>query len=91
MLYRLVVRFTNKDIICQIIYAKLQGDFVLCAAYAHELPRYGIKGGLTNWAAAYATGLLLARRTLTKLGLADKPSSMSVWPVPPLVLVSLVP
>ncbi|KAI8374634.1 uncharacterized protein BYT42DRAFT_577077 [Radiomyces spectabilis] len=70
--YRLVVRFTNKDIICQIVYAKLQGDFVLSAAYAHELPRYGIKGGLTNWAAAYATGLLLARRTLAKLGLADK-------------------
>ncbi|KAF1802201.1 hypothetical protein V8B55DRAFT_1347705 [Mucor lusitanicus] len=70
--YRLVVRFTNKDIICQIIYAKLQGDFVLSAAYAHELPRYGVKGGLTNWASAYATGLLLARRTLAKLGLADK-------------------
>ncbi|SAL99429.1 hypothetical protein [Absidia glauca] len=70
--YRLVVRFTNKDIVCQIVYAKLQGDFVLSAAYAHELPRFGIKGGLTNWAAAYATGLLLARRTLTKLGLADK-------------------
>ncbi|KAF7724997.1 60S ribosomal protein L5 [Apophysomyces ossiformis] len=70
--YRMVVRFTNKDIICQIVYAKIQGDFVLAAAYSHELPRYGIKGGLTNWAAAYATGLLLARRTLTKLGLADK-------------------
>ncbi|KAJ8660487.1 hypothetical protein O0I10_003945 [Lichtheimia ornata] len=70
--YRMVVRFTNKDIVCQIVYAKIQGDFVLSAAYAHELPRYGIKGGLTNWAAAYATGLLLARRTLAKLGLADK-------------------
>jgi len=49
--YRLVVRFTNRDIICQVVYAKLQGDHVLTAAYAHELPRYGIKGGLTNWAA----------------------------------------
>jgi len=70
--YRLVVRFTNKDIVCQIVYAKLQGDFVLAAAYSHELPKYGIKGGLTNWAAAYATGLLVARRVLTKLGLNDK-------------------
>ncbi|KAF9166378.1 60S ribosomal protein L5 [Actinomortierella ambigua] len=70
--YRLVVRFTNSDIVCQIVYAKLQGDFVLAAAYAHELPKFGIKGGLTNWAAAYATGLLVARRVLTKLGLADK-------------------
>jgi len=70
--YRFVVRFTNKDVITQITYAKLQGDVVLAAAYAHELPRYGITLGLTNYAAAYATGLLLARRVLTKLNLADK-------------------
>jgi len=70
--YRLVVRFTNTDVIVQIIYAKLEGDFVLTAAYSHELQRYGIKVGLTNWAAAYSTGLLAARRVLTKLGLADK-------------------
>jgi large subunit ribosomal protein L5e len=31
--------------------------------------RFGIKHGLTNWSAAYATGLLLARRTLQILGL----------------------
>ncbi|KIJ56614.1 hypothetical protein M422DRAFT_62577 [Sphaerobolus stellatus SS14] len=70
--YRLVVRFTNKQIICQIIYARIQGDFVLCAATSKELPRYGIKHGLTNWTAAYATGLLVARRALTKLGISDK-------------------
>jgi len=73
----LVVRFTNRDIICQVIYAKISGDHVLSAAYSHELPRYGVKGGLTNWAAAYATGLLLARRTLAKLGLADKYEGVS--------------
>jgi len=44
---------------------------VVAAAYAHELPRYGLKVGLTNYSAAYATGLLLARRVLTKFGLAD--------------------
>lgn len=49
--YRLVVRITNKDIIVQIVYARLQGDFVLTAARSAELPRYGIKHGLTNWAA----------------------------------------
>jgi len=70
--YRLVVRFTNKDIICQVIYARLVGDFVLTSARARELPRYGINHGLTNWSAAYATGLLVARRALNKLGLADK-------------------
>ena len=49
--YRLVVRFTNKQIIVQIVYARLQGDFVLCAATSKELPRYGINHGLTNWTA----------------------------------------
>jgi len=69
---RLVVRFTNKDIICQIVSAEVQGDKVLCAAYAHELKRYGMPVGLTNYSAAYATGLLLARRVLKKFNLADK-------------------
>ncbi|EDO42468.1 predicted protein [Nematostella vectensis] len=69
--YRFVVRFTNKDITCQIAYAKLEGDVIICAAYAHELPRYGVKVGLTNYAAAYCTGLLLARRLLTKLNLHE--------------------
>lgn len=67
--YRLIVRFTNRDIICQIAYATLAGDVVVCAAYSHELPRYGLKAGLTNYAAAYCTGLLLARRVLQKFGL----------------------
>jgi len=67
--YRLIVRFTNKDIICQIAYARLEGDVIVCAAYSHELPRYGLKVGLTNYSAAYCTGLLLARRLLKKFGL----------------------
>jgi len=52
--YRLVVRFTNKDIICQIVYARLQGDFVLTSARAKELPKYGINHGLTNWSAGWS-------------------------------------
>lgn len=85
--YRLIVRVTNKDIICQvkpktqkvkknlflfqIAYARIEGDYVVSSAYAHELPRYGVKLGLTNYAAAYCTGLLLARRTLQKHKLDD--------------------
>lgn len=69
--YRLIVRFTNKDIICQIAYAKIEGDAIMCAAYSHELPRYGVKVGLTNYAAAYCTGLLIARRILKKLNLDE--------------------
>ena len=69
--YRLIVRITNKDITCQIAYAKIEGDVIVCAAYAHELPRYGVKVGLTNYASAYCTGLLLARRLLKKFHLDD--------------------
>ncbi|XP_009580381.1 PREDICTED: 60S ribosomal protein L5 [Fulmarus glacialis] len=67
--YRMIVRVTNRDIICQIAYARIEGDMIVCAAYAHELPKYGVKVGLTNYAAAYCTGLLLARRLLNKFGL----------------------
>jgi large subunit ribosomal protein L5e len=63
------VRFSNKDITCQIAYARLEGDRVVAAAYSHELPKYGVKVGLTNYAAAYCTGLLLARRLLKQLNL----------------------
>jgi large subunit ribosomal protein L5e len=71
--FRFVVRFTNKDIITQIVSSKIEGDKVLAAAYGHELVRYGFPvKHATNYAAAYATGLLLARRVLTKLNLADK-------------------
>jgi len=69
--YRLVIRFTNRDIIAQIVTSELNGDKVFCAAYAHELKRYGVTHGLTNWAAAYCVGLLLARRTLSKLKLDE--------------------
>merc|ERR1712073_158768 len=67
--YRMIVRSSNTDICCQIAYARLEGDIVICAAYSHELPRYGVKVGLTNYAAAYCTGLLLARRVLKKMNL----------------------
>lgn len=40
--YRLVVRFSNKDITCQIVRSTIQGDIVVAAAYAHELPNYGL-------------------------------------------------
>ena len=67
--YRLVVRCSNKKIICQIVHAKMIGDFTICQASSMELPRYGCKVGLTNYAACYATGLLCARRLLKTMGM----------------------
>jgi large subunit ribosomal protein L5e len=67
--YRFVVRRSNKDIVCQIFSSDLTHDVCLASAYAHELKRYGITHGLTNYAAAYCTGLLLARRVNAKYNL----------------------
>jgi len=69
--YRFVVRISNRDVVCQVISATTIGDKVFAAAYAHELPRYGLNTGLTNYAACYCTGLLLARRLLKKVGMED--------------------
>lgn len=67
--YRLVVRRTNTKIICQIVYATIQGDRVLCQATSKELSKFGVPSGYTNYAACYATGLLIARRCLKIVGL----------------------
>lgn len=69
--YRFVVRKSNKQITCQVVASRIGGDHVVTAAYSSELPTYGVKQGLTNYAACYCTGLLCARRLLTKLGMAE--------------------
>lgn len=62
--YRMVVRFTNKRVLTSIVYSTIKGDMTICAADSKELSNFGVSRGLTNYAAAYATGLLLARRLL---------------------------
>ncbi len=69
--YRFVVRFTNTKVICQVAYALVDGDRILCQAQSTELDRYGLSVGLKNYAAAYCTGLLCARRLLQKVGLDE--------------------
>eukprot|EP00835_Amoeboradix_gromovi_P005770 NODE_581_length_6441_cov_0.484390.p3 type:complete len:297 gc:universal NODE_581_length_6441_cov_0.484390:2840-3730(+) len=69
--FRLVVRFTNKHVIAQIVKAKIVGDVVLAQANSAELEHFGLNVGLANWPAAYCTGLLVARRLLKKLNLTQ--------------------
>jgi large subunit ribosomal protein L5e len=69
--YRFVVRFSNRRITCQIVYATIAGDKTVTQASSNELTKYGIPVGHKNYAASYATGLLLARRTLKKFGMDD--------------------
>lgn len=63
--YRLVVRYSNRDVICAIISSDVTGDRVVKVAYGHELTKYGVKFGFNSWPATYATALLLARRVNT--------------------------
>merc|ERR1719491_2751368 len=65
----MIVRFTNSRVICQIAYPTIQGDIIISHATSTELTKYGVPIGHKNYAAAYCTGLLCARRVLKKLGL----------------------
>jgi len=67
--YRLVVRSSNRIITAQVVYTTIDHDVILASAISSELPNYGIHVGLTNYAAAYAVGLLVARRALKALNL----------------------
>lgn len=69
--YRLVARITNAKVIAQIAYSTLAGDRILCEANSQELKKWGLKTGFTSYPAAYGTGLLLARRLLKQLNMAD--------------------
>lgn len=66
---RLVVRITNTKVICSIVKAFIDGDRTVAYADSTELKNYGINFGLKNHFAAYATGLLCARRALASNGL----------------------
>jgi len=70
--YRLIVRFTNSRCIAQVAYATIMGDKIIAHATSKELIHFGIPCGHTNYAAAYATGLLVARRVLKRFGLDEE-------------------
>lgn len=65
--YRLIARITNSKVIAQIAYATLAHDKILAEANSKELKRFGLQNAFTSYSAAYATGLLLARRLLKML------------------------
>merc|ERR1711972_25633 len=69
--FRLVARITNAKVIAQVIYSMQKGDFCIAQAFSTELSKWGLTTGFTSYAAAYATGLLVARRVLTKYNLAN--------------------
>ena len=69
--YRFVVRRTNRRILCSVVYSTIQGDMTVASADSQELRGFGLNCGLTNYASAYCTGLLTARRLLKAKQMAD--------------------
>ena len=67
---RLVVRKTNRYIICQIIETEITQDKVIASATSKELLEKGwpenMKGSLKSLQASYLTGFLLVKKLKTK-------------------------
>ena len=59
---RLVARNSIKNLVAQVVIAKLHGDQVLAAAHSSELTKFGWKASTGNVPAAYLTGLLCGLR-----------------------------
>jgi len=69
---RMVVRKTNRHIICQLVRAEMVGDKTFASAHSSELRSYGYTGSLSSTPAAYLTGMLFAVRCLKK----DEPEAI---------------
>jgi len=63
---RMVVRKTNRHVICQLVRAEMVGDKTFASAHSSELRKYGYTGSLSSTPAAYLTGMLFAVRCLHK-------------------------
>lgn len=59
---RMVVRISNKNVICQIIVHGLNGDAVLASGTSKELAKLGWKGARSNASACYLTGYLCGKK-----------------------------
>lgn len=60
--YRLVVRMSKRNILCQLIYSRLEGDFVLGSSYSNKLSILGLPFENNNFSTSYINGLYLANK-----------------------------
>ena len=64
---RLVVRFSNRYVVAQVVVSAPQGDFTVAEASSRELvKKFGWLGGSGNTPAAYLVGLLIGYRALSR-------------------------
>jgi large subunit ribosomal protein L18 len=62
---RFVVRPSNKNIVIQLITAKIEGDNVHAHINSSELQKFGWLGGKKNTSAAYLLGLIAGRKAIS--------------------------
>jgi large subunit ribosomal protein L5e len=60
--YRLVVRFSQKNIISQLIQSRIEGDHIVQVVYSKQLKNFGIETSLTSFPSAYLTGYLIGKK-----------------------------
>nr|UXY87489.1 60S ribosomal protein L5 [Cryptomonas sp.] len=70
--FRVVIRISKRNIICQFVHSRIEGDRVIDAVYSKKLKDIGIPFGFTNFPSAYTCGLFLAKRVLAKKKLNNK-------------------
>jgi len=60
------VRISKKNVLCQLIYSRLEGDFVLCSSYSKKLKHVGLSVINNNFSTAYISGLNLSNKFFTE-------------------------
>ncbi|MEM5798922.1 MAG: 50S ribosomal protein L18 [Candidatus Aenigmatarchaeota archaeon] len=63
---RFVVRRSNRNILCQVIEHRTEGDIVITSAHSCQLKQFGWKVACGNIPAAYLVGLLVGKRAKEK-------------------------
>jgi Ribosomal protein L18 len=63
---RLVVRFSNRYILAQIIKAEIRGDNCLVSVHSSELKKLGWPFSLKNIPASYLVGYMIGKKALKK-------------------------
>jgi large subunit ribosomal protein L5e len=76
--YRIVVRLSKRNIICQFVNSNIEGDRVINAFYSNKLLSFGIPFGLTNFPSAYACGIFLSKKILARKNIDIKHSYINI-------------
>lgn len=59
----------SRDTVHQIAYTHIEGNMIVCAAYAHELSQYSVRTGPTNYVTTHYTGFRLTHELLNKFSM----------------------